>query len=108
MLFLCRKLLYSHNICFLSFEITSVSYEVILKLIPFHTLSEQLVHDGSSNRNLRRLTISQSASQCIMARNVGQHGGFLCLSSALNSGFTLSMHSNQMFCGISLTSAISI
>ena len=46
-----------------------------------------------------------------MARNVGQHGGFLCLSSALiqliqNGGFTLSMHSNQMFCGISLTSAI--
>ena len=46
-----------------------------------------------------------------MARNAGQHGGFLCLPSALTQHskwriYIEYMHSNQMFCGISLTSAV--
>ena len=65
MLVLCRKLLYRRNIRFLPFLITSASYEVIFELVAFHTLSEQLVQNASSNRYLRRLTASQLDSQCI-------------------------------------------
>ena len=42
----------------------TASYKVISKPIPAHTLSEQLAQDALSNRNLRTLTASQSASQC--------------------------------------------
>ena len=57
-------LLYRHNICFHSLSIISASYKVIFKPIPVHTLPEQLAQDALSNRNLRTLTASQSASQC--------------------------------------------
>ena len=65
MLVLCRKLLYRHNIRFLPFLITSALYEVIFKLVPFHTLSEQLVQDASSNRHLRRLTTTSRTAKVL-------------------------------------------
>ena len=39
------------------------SYEIIFKLIPIQTLTEQLAQDESSNRHILTLTAGQSTSQ---------------------------------------------
>ena len=75
------------------------------RLLPEH-FGYDILHKEFSAPLLFTIHMFKSACFVNMARNAGQHGGFLCLSSALIQQNGVSMHSNQMFCGISLTSAI--